>query len=59
MIDTDVARALIATAQSVCLLGVQTLISCISAGIAQTLGSLGSATSGRRPIWRAASQLDR
>jgi anti-anti-sigma regulatory factor len=42
-IDTDVARALITTAQSVRLLGAQTLISGISASVAQTLVGLGLA----------------
>ena len=68
VIDTDVARALIATAQSVRLLGAQTLISGISANIAQTLVSLGVGLDVVQTVGdlgqaldvaRAASQLDR
>lgn len=68
LIDTDVARALIATALSVRLLGAQTLISGISAGIAQTLVSLGMGLDALQTVGdlgqaldlaRAASQLDR
>lgn len=67
-IDTDVARALISTAQSVRLLGAQTLISGISPSVAQTLvglevaldtlqiaGDMGQALDAARD----ASQLDR
>lgn len=58
VIDTTVARALLNTAQAVRLLGAQTLISGISANIAQTLVGLGVALDNIRTVSDLGQALD-